>query len=326
MTGYLRFTNKRISDDTISILGSNIYFAEGVWILDLPSDINRNTYKELKRILKTVRGRWDGENHVFDYDPSDVIEEIVSKGCHLKNNPLQYFPTPSLIIEEMVGLISFTDLKGWKALEPSAGQGAIADVIRGMGSTVDCVELDPFNREILLAKDYPVIGEDFLELGDEITNSYDLVIMNPPFDRDKWVKHVLKAYGCLKPYGCLISICPTPPLINGIGNKYLDRKITNLIAEGGFVSRLGKGRFSDTNVGTSIIYIRRGDHDISSIDQLTMYVENDPILCDMVSDSNRIGEAIDRAIAQAREELIFLDSSPITRKKVTNYFLQEQIQ
>ncbi len=47
---------------------------------------------------------------------------------------------------------------------------------------------------------------DFLKISPETTGLYDRVVMNPPFDRERDIDHVLHAISFLKPGGVLVAI------------------------------------------------------------------------------------------------------------------------
>ena len=75
-----------------------------------------------------------------------------------QNPKAQFYPTPPAIVERMVKKANFETAESF--LEPSAGQGDIAEeILHGInrkrryhgagGVTIDCIELDPYLRQIL---------------------------------------------------------------------------------------------------------------------------------------------------------------------------------
>lgn len=78
-----------------------------------------------------------------------------------------------------------------KVLEPSAGLGSLAIAARNLGADVFCVEIDPDRVALLEAQDFPVLSGDFL--GANLCDSYDLALMNPPYEGGQDVAHVEKA-------------------------------------------------------------------------------------------------------------------------------------
>lgn len=73
-----------------------------------------------------------------------------------------FFPTPKETAQRMVAEAGIEP--GMKVLEPSAGNGNIAEVIRAAGVNPDVVEQSPRLREILEAKGFNVVERDFMAL------------------------------------------------------------------------------------------------------------------------------------------------------------------
>ncbi|MEO7716294.1 MAG: ParB/RepB/Spo0J family partition protein [Capsulimonas sp.] len=116
-----------------------------------------------------------------------------------------YFPTPGdvgRIVVEMANIKT-----GMKTLEPEAGSGHIADMIREMhpDAPLSVVEINHSLREILLAKGHNLVADDFLEW-DGGGHLYDRIVMNPPFERGADTVHVRHAYDLLAPGGVLVAI------------------------------------------------------------------------------------------------------------------------
>lgn len=121
-----------------------------------------------------------------------------------------FFPTPddaAKKVMENVPLYVADGEPGLRVLEPSAGTGSLAALCaRDKNvSEVDCVEIQPD-----LARALRVYGAvyncDFLRLSPETTGLYDRVVMNPPFDRERDIDHVLHALKFLKPGGVLVAV------------------------------------------------------------------------------------------------------------------------
>lgn len=158
----------------------------------------------------------------FDYDPTDVINDIVNSGCVPDFKSHQYYPTPKNLAEKAVEL---AELKSDDSiLEPSAGQGGIADVIN-IGK-LTCVEVSKLQCKILEEKGYNVIHNDFLKWveSDGEHLFYDKIIMNPPFSEGRWKAHLEAAFTKLKTNGKLIAILPSSTynkqLLKGINHEY----------------------------------------------------------------------------------------------------------
>lgn len=113
-----------------------------------------------------------------------------------------FFPTPDVTTTEVVELADIEP--GMKVLEPSGGNGMLADAMREAGANVDVVELAGPLREILDAKGHRLVGADFLEY--QTGTRYDRIVMNPPFSKDQDIQHVHHAYSMLAPGGRLVAI------------------------------------------------------------------------------------------------------------------------
>lgn len=147
---------------------------------------------------------------------------------------LDYYPTPNNIAEIAVELANIED--GMSILEPSAGKGNIADILKTNypESEIDVCEYSEHNRRILQLKGYNIVGTDFLQYGvvgrgknnlpiyDE-NIQYDRIVMNPPYQQGiDWV-HVEHAYNLLKTGGELVAIVPANSYI-GIGKEAIERQ------------------------------------------------------------------------------------------------------
>lgn len=115
-----------------------------------------------------------------------------------------FFPTPSPIVRWM---LQCADIQpGDKVLEPSAGKGNIADMVREQhtGVQLDVIECNYHLREILKYKGHNLIRVDCLDYHNPI---YNVVIMNPPFEKLADIDHVKHAFdNLLSEGGRLVSI------------------------------------------------------------------------------------------------------------------------
>lgn len=156
----------------------------------------------------------------------------------------EFYPTPQSLIEKMLAGIKWKYIN--TVLEPSAGKGDILKELakkesyRGKGFEVDCIEIDPYLRQILkynfseeLRKEKgvysyrygdklgnnnaPFFGEGIHIVHDDFLTytpfkQYDLIIMNPPFsDGDK---HLLKALKMQEKGGNIICLLNAETLKN----------------------------------------------------------------------------------------------------------------
>ena len=116
----------------------------------------------------------------------------------MKKDDLQFYPTPPELARRVWK--KFKDKHFVKVLEPSAGEGALAeacpnnDSMYGRKSVMpDCCEIDISKHGILREKGFNVVGIDFLKFGGGACYSH--ILLNPPFSEG--AKHVLKAWDIL---------------------------------------------------------------------------------------------------------------------------------
>ncbi len=114
-----------------------------------------------------------------------------------------FYPTPPDLAERMIERLSAPT--GARILEPSAGNGHIAESARRAGLKTYCIEQQYTLFKILERKGF--IGEcrDFLEW--HPAERWPYIAMNPPFERGQDIDHVLHAFGhCLESGGTLTAI------------------------------------------------------------------------------------------------------------------------
>ncbi|WP_084302707.1 DUF4942 domain-containing protein [Bradyrhizobium sp. WSM2254] len=136
-----------------------------------------------------------------------------------------FYPTPDGVADRVIDATALYRAKEdppLTILEPSAGTGNLARpcaMIRAGNehhrsesytyrALVDCVEIQPALAEALRGERIyrHVYQCDFLALKPDPQRLYDRVVMNPPFDRERDIDHVVHALEFLKPDGFLIAI------------------------------------------------------------------------------------------------------------------------
>lgn len=166
-----------------------------------------------------------------------------------------YFPTPADLVARMIEAANLSE--GSRILEPSAGNGAIADALRDAGHDVVCIERHSTLCDILKGKGHSVIQGDFCEVG-ELGAPFDAVLMNPPFERGQDLEHVARAFYHVKPGGRLVAIM-------GAGVMFRqDRKYSAFRAmteeRGGEFVEIPAGAFKESGTGVaSVMLILRKD-------------------------------------------------------------------
>lgn len=123
---------------------------------------------------------------------------------------LQFYRTPAAVADKLVDAAYPRD--GYRALEPSCGDGAILEALRRYASKhrisirATGIEVDAGRAAAAEAKGFAVHRRNFLEVAP--TPDFDLVLMNPPFYGKHYQQHVEHARKFLKPGGRLLAILP----------------------------------------------------------------------------------------------------------------------
>lgn len=90
------------------------------------------------------------------------IKELERSMIGRAKDGLDFFPTPQVVADAMVDAAGIEP--GMSVLEPSAGWGHIAELIRESGVDPDVIEMSNSRAELLDAKGFNVIGRDFMDL------------------------------------------------------------------------------------------------------------------------------------------------------------------
>lgn len=144
-----------------------------------------------------------GVRFEFEYEPREVLNEIIASGCLPDQKTHQYYPTPASVAAAAIEAAQIGPNDA--CLEPSAGTGALADLMP-MDRTV-CIEISPLHCKVLEAKGHSVTCLDFLKVQRSMVKP-DRIVMNPPFSEGRWQAHLEYAAGLLADGGRLVAILP----------------------------------------------------------------------------------------------------------------------
>ncbi|MBT2759876.1 methyltransferase [Paenibacillus sp. ISL-20] len=208
-----------------------------------------NKYGELVKAIET---------------PTNPIQQQIKKlENEVKLSKISgFFPTPKNIVQRMIELADIKD--GETILEPSAGNGNILDGVsqhtmeQGLNVNIEALEWNYKLSEILELKQYKIVGNDFTEFNPN--SLYDKVIMNPPFEKNQDIDHVLKAYDCLKDGGKLVAIM-SPHWTFASDSKSI--QFREWLSDKGTFEKLPEGSFkeSGTGVNTVLVVIEKSSDD-----------------------------------------------------------------
>jgi hypothetical protein len=134
---------------------------------------------------------------------ADKVKELERKLAGRKGIGFDFFPTPKNVCVKMVELANINSLS-MSVLEPSAGNGNIADAVKEQtGIICDVCEISSELSEILKEKGYNIVSSDFLGYSEK---KYDRILMNPPFSNRMDAEHIIHAYDLLNPSGRIVAI------------------------------------------------------------------------------------------------------------------------
>ncbi len=155
-----------------------------------------------------------------------------------------FFPTPEAVCRRLIQLANIET--NWRIIEPSAGNGNIAEFITKSYPQVklDVVEINFTLRKILELKGFNLVGGDFLEFNS--SDRYNTCIMNPPFLG--LIEHIYHAWELLAPNGILVSIVSESVFCNRKYQKFKDWLNDN----GAYIEKLDKNAFISSNNPTSV--------------------------------------------------------------------------
>lgn len=252
---------KRIENDILNILDS-AKVEENLVTLTC-GQLDRKTYLRVNKVLDALGGKWNRKlgGHVFQDDPAVRFDEAILTGTYSsQKQDFGFFETPPDLARRVVELAQLDNSNGMTVLEPSAGRGALANVIAEVvdKASMFCIDILPENAEHLRENGFPSNCHDFLTV--ELMDQYDRVIMNPPFatngTKQADIDHVQHAWKFVKDGGKLVSIMSAS--IEFRTNKKTT-EFRNLVNEHGWIEAVKDGAFkaSGTMVRSVIVVLER---------------------------------------------------------------------
>jgi len=229
--------------------------------LFLPAfQLDRKLYLDVNKALESIGGKWNrkAKAHVFEIDPSDVLDEIINTGEYTDaKKEYQFFETPEWLAKKMVELSTAAEMSGMM-LEPSAGKGAIAKYFPK--NNIVLIELNNTNIEYLEKvfgdKAAAIYNSDFLLFN--FIKDFQYIIMNPPFSKQQDVKHILHAWELLADGGTLVSVVSESPFFR---ENALSKEFRRWVEDNDVdVTSLDAGTFkeSGTMVKTRLLVAKKG--------------------------------------------------------------------
>jgi len=240
---------------TVEIKGSTVRITE---------QLDRKLYLAVNEVLERLGGKWNRKvkMHLFNSDPTDLLNVVIESGELDPKIKTGYFPTPPEIVTRMLDLADLD--RKHLILEPSAGQGHIADEIckRLNLHTHEIMVCETLleNRHILAEKGYAVEECDFIEFSRECGRQYlsfDRIVMNPPFAPPSQadIDHVTAAFNLLAPGGILVTIMSAGVLFRE-NKKTVEFRENIMEVYGTYLDRLPEGAFKESGTMVNTVLLR----------------------------------------------------------------------
>jgi len=188
----------------LSVLGDMLPRADEriVSLKYISADEGKAAVAEAGRVLVALGGaKTAGDKYEFDYPPRAVLKELLRSGCLPDQVSHQYYPTPESVALDAVAMAEIG--LEHDCLEPSAGQGGLADHMPKDRTL--CVEVSELFCHVLEAKGHRTLKADFLPWAGR---RFDRIVMNPPYSEGRWLAHVQKAATLLAHGGRLVAVLP----------------------------------------------------------------------------------------------------------------------
>ncbi|WP_299835491.1 zincin-like metallopeptidase domain-containing protein [uncultured Tenacibaculum sp.] len=215
--------------------------------------IGSNNYKLLRQAAREV---------LKAYKEVDIYNSEQKEKNKLKSllNEVQlvkidgFFPTPEKLTKEILN--NFKIYEDDTILEPSAGIGSIAEVIRNEypKNELTLIEKVDTLHEICVLKGFNCLNTNFINH----SKKYDVIIMNPPFEKNQDIEHVMHAYSLLNDGGRLVAIMANNKENSSIKKR---KEFSEFVNNNGWMIKNEPGSFKSsfkpTGVNTITVYLEK---------------------------------------------------------------------
>lgn len=164
-----------------------------------------------------------------------------------------FFPTPSAVCEIIGEKLNHIKNRAFMMLEPSAGSGNLCKFAKKLWPDVQITafEINSDLSKLLTFEGFDVINSDFMAA--EQLPFFDLVLMNPPFEKLQDVAHVMHAYKSLRDGGELVAIMSPSFTFNQDKRAVAFRDFIE--STGAHVEKLPEGSFKESGTGVAAVLV-----------------------------------------------------------------------
>ena len=167
-----------------------------------------------------------------------------------------FFPTPDAVASKMLDLLSHETLMKDDAyiLEPSAGSGALCKVAQKQWpkGSILAVEQNHTLYQLLQAYGFNTEPLDFM--GVEVRQVFDVVLMNPPFERMQDIAHISRAFEWLVEGGELVAVASAGVTFRNDNKTVAFRDWVDSI--GGEIHALPDNSFKESGTSVNTVLIK----------------------------------------------------------------------
>lgn len=256
----------KLTDDVLQVLSACHYDGE---VMVLPNQLERKLYERVNKVIVAAGGKWNRKigGHVFPSDAEGIMEPILLTG-EVVNEKKEFdaFYTPVTLAHRMAlhaGIRPGTQ----KVLEPSCGTGRLVQAALDAGAELvaaydirDCKEMFDLALNNYARVNY-FGGPSYNFPTQSPVDTFDVVLMNPPFSKSKEVAHVDHALKFVKPGGRLLSVMSAGITFreDGIYRKFRERLEAQCDHFTSIITRLPSDTFkeSGTRVETVLLSVDR---------------------------------------------------------------------
>ena len=250
-------THENINEKENILKELSTFIPEGN-ILKVPK-FQLENYAKIKKILMTAGAEQLLNDFVFDEDviAKNIQEDLISGKIIDDKKKFQFFETTEKLVNKMMNKLNIKQHEKW--LEPSAGQGAIADKMFSFSKYGTLVELMPKNVKVLKEKQYEPVEIDFLMFSSEMAkHKFDKIGANPPFTKNQDIKHIKHMYEEHLSDGGTLSSYASQFWVKGEQKEQKEFR-SWLLSFNADVEYIDEGEFkeSGTTIATTLITIKK---------------------------------------------------------------------
>lgn len=217
-------------------------------------------YDQVRKALLNAGATYSRSKFIFPNDAAPYIERLMGGEKVNIKKEFQFYATPPELANYLVSIAIANGLnRDSSVLEPSAGQGAIIKAIQERVKTTSRIyycELMDINRSVLhQIYNTFLLCDNFMDI--PAATPFDVIIANPPFNKNQDIDHIRKMYEVCKPGGVIVTIASNSWRQ---GSQKKQESFRSWIEEvGAEVEDVQAGAFkeSGTNIQSCIIVINK---------------------------------------------------------------------